>query len=199
MISRLSGIILEKDSASILIDVGGLGYEVHVSLNSLFDAPDLGEPVTLYTHFVVREDAHQLFGFTKLQERDLFRLLIKINGVGPKMAIALLSGVSYDEFIRCVRQGDIGGLVRLPGVGKKIAERLVMEMRDKIGGISPCSELPSSAIESPISEISREAESALLALGYKPHQAAKMMARVPEGERENVEMLIKAALRNTIS
>ena len=102
MISRLSGIILEKDSASILIDVRGVGYEVHLSLNSLFDAPNVGESVTLHTHFVVREDAHQLFGFTKLQERDLFRLLIKINGVGPKMAIAVLSGVSYDEFIRCV-------------------------------------------------------------------------------------------------
>ena len=199
MISRLSGIILEKDSASILIDVQGIGYEVHVSLNSLFDAPDIGESVTLHTHFVVRDDAHQLFGFTKLQERNLFRLLIKINGVGPKMAIAVLSGVSYDEFVRCVNQNDIAGLVKLPGVGKKIAERLLMEMRDKIPTLDSSSELAASAIEPTMSEISREAESALIALGYKPQEAAKMVNRTSEDERNSVEILIRAALRKTVS
>ncbi len=199
MISRLSGIILEKDSASILIDVQGIGYEVHVSLNSLFDAPDIGESVTLHTHFVVRDDAHQLFGFTKLQERNLFRLLIKINGVGPKMAIAVLSGVSYDEFVRCVNQNDIAGLVKLPGVGKKIAERLLMEMRDKIPTLDSSSELAASAIEPTMSEISREAESALIALGYKPQEAAKMVNRTSEDERDSVEILIRAALRKTVS
>ncbi len=199
MISRLSGIILEKDSASILIDVQGIGYEVHVSLNSLFDAPDIGESVTLHTHFVVRDDAHQLFGFTKLQERNLFRLLIKINGVGPKMAIAVLSGVSYDEFVRCVNQNDIAGLVKLPGVGKKIAERLLMEMRDKIPILNSSSELAASAIEPTMSEISREAESALITLGYKPQEAAKMVNRTSEDERDSVEILIRAALRKTVS
>ena len=199
MISRLSGIILEKDSASILIDVQGIGYEVHVSLNSLFDAPDIGESVTLHTHFVVRDDAHQLFGFTKLQERNLFRLLIKINGVGPKMAIAVLSGVSYDEFVRCVNQNDIAGLVKLPGVGKKIAERLLMEMRDKIPSLDSYSELAASAIEPTMSQISREAESALIALGYKPQEAAKMVNRTSEDERDSVEILIRAALRKTVS
>ena len=199
MISRLSGIILEKDSASILIDVQGIGYEVHVSLNSLFDAPDIGELVTLHTHFVVRDDAQQLFGFTKLQERNLFRLLIKINGVGPKMAIAVLSGVSYDEFVRCVNQNDIAGLVKLPGVGKKIAERLLMEMRDKIPTLDSSSELAASAIEPTMSEISREAESALIALGYKPQEAAKMVNRTSEDERDSVEILIRAALRKTVS
>lgn len=199
MISRLSGIILEKDSASILIDVQGIGYEVHVSLNSLFDAPDIGESVTLHTHFVVRDDAQQLFGFTKLQERNLFRLLIKINGVGPKMAIAVLSGVSYDEFVRCVNQNDIAGLVKLPGVGKKIAERLLMEMRDKIPTLDSSSELAASAIEPTMAEISREAESALIALGYKPQEAAKMVNRTSEDERDSVEILIRAALRKTVS
>jgi len=199
MISRLSGIILEKDSASILIDVQGIGYEVHVSLNSLFDAPDIGESVTLHTHFVVRDDAHQLFGFTKLQERNLFRLLIKINGVGPKMAIAVLSGVSYDEFVRCVNQNDIAALVKLPGVGKKIAERLLMEMRDKIPILNSSSELAASAIEPTMSEISREAESALITLGYKPQEAAKMVNRTSEDERDSVEILIRAALRKTVS
>jgi len=199
MISRLSGIILEKDSASILIDVQGIGYEVHVSLNSLFDAPDIGESVTLHTHFVVRDDAQQLFGFTKLQERNLFRLLIKINGVGPKMAIAVLSGVSYDEFVRCVNQNDIAGLVKLPGVGKKIAERLLMEMRDKIPTLDSSSELAASAIEPTMAEISREAESALIALGYKPQEAAKMVNRTSEDERDSVEVLIRAALRKTVS
>ena len=199
MISRLSGIILEKDSASILIDVQGIGYEVHVSLNSLFDAPDIGESVTLHTHFVVRDDAQQLFGFTKLQERNLFRLLIKINGVGPKMAIAVLSGVSYDEFVRCVNQNDIAGLVKLPGVGKKIAERLLMEMRDKIPTLDSSSELAASAIEPTMSEISREAESALIALGYKPQEAAKMVNRTSEDERDSGEILIRAALRKTVS
>jgi Holliday junction DNA helicase RuvA len=199
MISRLSGIILEKDSASILIDVQGIGYEVHVSLNSLFDAPDIGESVTLHTHFVVRDDAQQLFGFTRLQERNLFRLLIKINGVGPKMAIAVLSGVSYDEFVRCVNQNDIAGLVKLPGVGKKIAERLLMEMRDKIPTLASSSESASSAIEPTMSEISREAESALIALGYKPQEATKMVNRTSENERDSVEILIRAALRKTVS
>ena len=199
MISRLSGIILEKDSASILIDVQGIGYEVHVSLNSLFDAPDIGELVTLHTHFVVRDDAQQLFGFTKLQERNLFRLLIKINGVGPKMAIAVLSGVSYDEFVRCVNQNDIAGLVKLPGVGKKIAERLLMEMRDKIPTLDSSSELAASAIEPTMAKISREAESALIALGYKPQEAAKMVNRTSEDERDSVEILIRAALRKTVS
>ena len=135
MIGRLQGKVVEKQAPDLLIDVQGVGYEVLVSLNTFFDVPEIGAVVTLHTHFVVREDIQQLYGFTKLSERSLFRNLIKVNGVGPKMALAILSGMSANDFALCVHNNDTAALVKLPGVGKKTAERLLIEMRDKIGDI----------------------------------------------------------------
>ena len=199
MISRLTGTILDKESACLLIDVKGIGYEVLVSLNSFFDTPEVGESVTLHTHFVVREDSQQLYGFSKQEERQLFRLLIKVNGVGPKMAIAILSGMSHDEFIRCVDNDDILGLVKLPGVGKKTAQRLLMEMRDKLDNITRAPSGDRLGAEASVSEMSREAESALIALGYKPQEASRMIKRVACDQIDNVEQLIREALRNTVA
>ena len=135
MIGRLQGKVIEKQAPDLLIDVQGVGYEVLVSLNTFFGIPGAGEAVTLHTHFVVREDVQQLYGFMTLSERTLFRYLIKVNGVGPKMALAILSGMSANDFAICVHNNDIATLVKLPGVGKKTAERLLIEMRDKIGDI----------------------------------------------------------------
>ena len=199
MISRLTGTILDKESPCLLIDVKGIGYEVLVSLNSFFDTPEVGESVTLHTHFVVREDSQQLYGFSRQEERQLFRLLIKVNGVGPKMAIAILSGMSHDEFIRCVDNDDILGLVKLPGVGKKTAQRLLMEMRDKLDNITRAPSGDRLGAEASVSEMSREAESALIALGYKPQEASRMIKRVACDQIDNVEQLIREALRNTVA
>lgn len=132
MIGRIEGVLLEKQAPELLIDVQGLGYEVLVSLNTFFDLPALGEKVTLRTHFVVREDVQQLYGFADVRERELFRTLIKVSGVGPKMALAILSGMTATDFVHSVQTNDTATLVKLPGVGKKTAERLIVEMRDRL-------------------------------------------------------------------
>ena len=132
MIGRIRGTILEKQAPQLLIDVQGIGYEVQVSLNTFFDLPNINEPVSLHTHFVVREDVQLLYGFGDDSERQLFRELIRISGVGPKLALAILSGMSAPEFVSCVQNNDSATLVRLPGVGKKTAERLLVEMRDRL-------------------------------------------------------------------
>ena len=162
MIGRLQGRVLDKQAPDLLLDVQGVGYEVLVSLSTFFAVPDIGETVTLHTHFVVREDAQLLFGFAELSERSLFRHLIKVNGVGPKMALAILSGMSATEFALCVHNNDVATLVKLPGVGKKTAERLVIEMRDRIGDIDASSsgQIAETAKQPDIAE---EAESALVA------------------------------------
>ncbi|MDE0842164.1 MAG: Holliday junction branch migration protein RuvA [Porticoccaceae bacterium] len=199
MIARLTGVIVDKQTSSLLIDVHGIGYEVSVSLNSFFDTPETGATVTLHTHFVVRDDAQQLFGFSKLSERALFRHLIKVNGVGPKMGLAILSGMPAEEFARCVDTKDIASLVKLPGVGKKTAERLLIEMRDKITNIlGP--ERDTVGISKPgIAILTEEAESALVALGYRPQDASKMISRVADGEHSTSEQLIRAALKSMVS
>ena len=135
MIGRLQGTVIDKQAPDLLLDVQGVGYEVLVSLSTFFAVPEVGQSVTLHTHFVVRDDAQLLFGFSELGERTLFRHLIKVNGVGPKMALAILSGMSASEFALCVHNNDVATLVKLPGVGKKTAERLVIEMRDRVGDI----------------------------------------------------------------
>ncbi len=193
MIGRLQGTVLGKQAPDLLLDVQGVGYELLVPLNTFFEIPDIGETVTLHTHFVVREDAQQLYGFSQLEERALFRNLIKVNGVGPKMGLAILSGMSVDEFVLCVRKDDIAALVRVPGVGKKTAERLLIEMRDKVAGIRV-----GEAVEvahSVAQDIALEAESALTALGYRPQDAAKMVGRVVDADITTAEQLIRAALK----
>jgi Holliday junction DNA helicase RuvA len=196
MIGRLQGEVLSKQAPDLLLDVQGVGYELLVPLNTFFDIPDIGETVTLHTHFVVREDAQQLYGFSQLEERVLFRHLIKVNGVGPKMALAILSGMSASEFSRCVQRDEVATLVKIPGVGKKTAERLLIEMRDKISSIvDNDSEQP---VEQVTQDISLEAESALTALGYRPQDAAKMVNRVAGEHITNAEELIRAALKSMV-
>ena len=198
MIGRLHGVIIEKQAPDLLLDVQGVGYELLVSLNTFFAVPNIGESTTLHTHFVVREDAQQLYGFTELGERTLFRHLIKVNGVGPKMALAILSGMSASEFALSVQNNDVATLVKLPGVGKKTAERLVIEMRDRLSDIDAgVSQGNMTTVAQP--GIAEEAESALIALGYKPQDAAKMVSRAESSEITSAEQLIRAALKSMVS
>jgi Holliday junction DNA helicase RuvA len=205
VIGRITGILLEKQAPELLIDVQGLGYEVQVSLTTFFDLPGCGEKVTLHTHFVVREDAQLLYGFAEQSERELFRTLIKVSGVGPKMALAILSGMTARDFVRCVQNNDTGTLVKLPGVGKKTAERLIVEVRDKLTSFSDkfgdgleagSQSLPLSSKQS---HVIAEAESALIALGYKPQEAARMVNAVVSDDAANTqtsEELIRLSLKS---
>ena len=196
MIGRLQGKVIEKQAPDLLVDVQGVGYEVLVSLNTFFDIPEVGAVVTLHTHFVVREDIQQLYGFTQLSERSLFRNLIKVNGVGPKMALAILSGMSANDFALCVHNNDTAALVKLPGVGKKTAERLLIEMRDKIGDIDSSGSESGKSSSSAQSGLSQEAKSALIALGYKPADAAKIINRVADESVTDAGQLIRLALKS---
>ena len=198
MIGRLQGTVIDKQAPDLLLDVQGVGYEVLVSLSTFFAVPEVGQSVTLHTHFVVRDDAQLLFGFSELSERTLFRHLIKVNGVGPKMALAILSGMSASEFALCVHNNDVATLVKLPGVGKKTAERLVIEMRDRVGDVE-ASAAGTSPATSQQPDIAEEAESALIALGYKPQDAAKMVNRAVSEEITSAEQLIRAALKSMVS
>ena len=201
MIGRLHGVILEKQAPEILIDINGVGYEVQVPMTTIYQLPEVGKPVTLHTHFVVREDAQLLYGFADLRERSLFRTLIKVNGVGPKLALTILSGIESDDFVRCVRDGDTASLVRLPGVGKKTAERLLVEMKDRLKDWSIDGTAVSNNNASMASShgIMTEAESALVALGYKPQQASKAIAAVNDANMDSSEALIRMALKNMVS
>ena len=168
MIGRVQGKILEKNSHQVVVDVQGLGYEVEIPLTTFFHLGESGSEVMLYTHLVVREDAHLLFGFSTVSERELFRALIKVNGVGPKLAVAILSGVDVKAFSRCIQNNDVKALTALPGVGKKTAERLIIEMRDRLPALAD-GFLP-SAQRAP--DVVADAEAALIGLGYKPQEAA---------------------------
>ena len=196
MIGQITGIIVSKIAPDVLVDVQGVGYEVLVSLGTFFELPEVGGGVTLHTHFVVRDDAQLLFGFSSLPERSLFRTLIKVNGVGPKMALGILSGMTAGEFAHAIRTNDVATLVKLPGVGKKTAERLVIEMRDRIDHIDATANA-SVAVKRP--DIQQEAESALIALGYKPQDAAKMISRTESDPVTTAEQLIRAALKSMVS
>ena len=197
MIGRLTGLLLEKTPPFILVDVGGVGYEVEVPLSTLTRLPETGEEVVLHTHFVVREDAQLLYGFYDKLERQVFRSLIKVNGVGPKLALALLSGMDVAEFVGCIQRNDVQALVRLPGVGKKTAERLIIEMRDRLDewGVSAEGENTVS-LSATVSAraVLRDAETALISLGYKPPEAARMIASIKDEELD-LEALIKEALK----
>ncbi|GGI84816.1 Holliday junction ATP-dependent DNA helicase RuvA [Shewanella hanedai] len=205
MIGRLRGILIEKQAPEILIDVAGLGYEVHMPLTSFYELPDLHQEAIVYTHFVVREDAQLLYGFITKQERALFRLLVKTNGVGPKLGLTILSGMTASEFVACVERDDIATLVKLPGVGKKTAERLLVEMRDKLKSLMEASAgserefmLKSNyAPKAVINTAEEDAIAALLSLGYKPAQASKAVSAVFE-EGMSTEALIKSSLKSML-
>lgn len=206
MIGRLRGILVEKQPGQVLVEAAGLGYEVDIPYTTFFHLPETGQEVVLHTHFAVREDAHSLFGFANRLDRDLFRLLIKVNGVGPRLAVGILSGLDADQFIQCVEQRDASALVKLPGVGKKTAERLLIDMGDRIGQLEgqfvPRGAGPVNAGETPKRsprqpDASEEAEAALIALGYKPQEAARAINRVAE-EGMSREDLIRTALKAMI-
>ena len=177
MISRLTGILAAKRAPQVLIDCHGVGYEADVSMTTFYQLPEVGEQVTLWTHLLVREDAHSLVGFHDERERGLFRQLIRITGVGPKMALAILSGIDERQFAQCVNNNDVAMLTRLPGVGKKTAERLIIEMRDKVEAVA--GEVPAAPAGGGQS-VTGEAVEALLALGYRPADAEKMIGRVQQ-------------------
>ncbi len=202
MIGRLKGTLVEKQPPHLLIDVQGVGYEVEAPMSTVFNLPVLGQSVELYTHFVVREDAQLLFGFATREERALFRALIKVSGVGPKLAIAILSGIGADDFARCVNHDDSAALVRIPGVGKKTAERLVVEMRDKMRDWLPQEggfELAGDAMAGSAASAIQEAESALIALGYKPVQATKAVAQAHKQLGSgSAEALIRQSLKSMV-
>ena len=198
MISRLTGILAAKRAPQILIDCSGVGYEADVSMTTYYQLPEVGEQVSIWTHLLVKEDSHSLIGFTAEQERKLFRQLIRINGVGPKMALTILSGIDDQQFALCIANNDIAMLTRLPGVGKKTAERLIIEMRDKIEAL--ISDMPAQQISPSGHSIVSEAIEALQALGYKPTDAEKMINRAQQqGETlSSASLLIKKALQATV-
>lgn len=191
MIGRLEGQLVEITDNVILLAVGGVGYEVEVTHNVLGQLPGRDKTLALYTHFVVREDAQQLYGFASRGERDLFRALIRINGVGPKLAMAIISSVSPAELAASVSAGQVGVLTRVPGVGRKKAERLLIELKDKL----PESVAPAPAPVVAVASMAvQEAEKALVALGYRPAEAARLIEGIRH-EADSVEALVRAALR----
>lgn len=201
MIGRLRGVILKKTPPELLLDVNGVGYEVQSPMSTFYVLPEVGQEITIHTHFVVREDAQLLFGFMAESERSLFRTLIKVNGVGPKLALTILSGIEAEQFVYCVQNNDSAALIKLPGVGKKTAERLLVEMRDKFDdwAVVANAQLPDGAtpVQSP-HKISADAESALIALGYKPAEAAKAISAALDDDIDSSEELIRRALRGMV-
>lgn len=200
MIGRLQGILLEKQAPELLIDVQGVGYEVQAPLSTFAMLGSTGSPVVLYTHLAIREDAHQLYGFSDKSQRTLFRTLIKVSGVGPKLALAILSGMDVNAFAACVHAEDVTALTRLPGVGKKTAERLIVEMKDRLKewqAPAPLWAMADHAEKQSLDMLIAEAESALVALGYKPQEAAKMLLKVAP-QCTSAEEMIRQALRNTM-
>jgi Holliday junction DNA helicase RuvA len=196
MIGLLRGKILDKQPPQLLLDVNGVGYEVDAPMTTFYDLPDVGAEVMLFTHLAVREDAHTLYGFAKRTDRDLFRNLLKVNGVGARLALTILSGMETRAFITCVQAGDASALVKLPGIGNKTAERLIIELRDRL-------ELPAEAATAaatapaPAASPVEDAVSALVGLGYKPQDASRMV-RSLETANLSSEEIIRSALQAVV-
>jgi Holliday junction DNA helicase RuvA len=200
MISRLHGLLIEKQPPLLVIDVQGVGYEVFAPMSTFYNLPEINAEISLLTHFSVREDAHVLYGFLQESERALFRDLIRVSGIGPKLALSILSSMEFATFVQCIHHNDIARLKRIPGVGKKTAERLVVEMRDRLDKqhVTPS---PSLSISSPLTQgITSpvdDAISALIALGYKPADASHWVHAVAE-EGLSSEVLIRRALQSAL-
>ncbi|MGB1109539.1 MAG: Holliday junction branch migration protein RuvA [Gammaproteobacteria bacterium] len=198
MIGFLRGVLMHKEPPLVVVDVQGVGYEIDAPMSTFFGLPAVGEEVRLYTHLHVREDAHTLFGFNSLKDRALFRTLLKVNGVGAKMALTILSGMNSEEFAACVHGDDVASLTRLPGVGKKTAERLIIEMRDRIDNVvgesSPAGVPIKPGIETEAQDAISEAVNALIALGYKPQDASKLVRKL-DTEGMAVEEIIRQVLK----
>ena len=193
MIGSLNGLIISKKPSEVLLEVNGIGYEIHVPLSTSFKLPLVDQAVQLLTHLIVREDQHTLYGFITEDERKLFRALIKISGVGPKLALTILSGINVEGFIRSVQMQDVDTLIHLPGIGKKTAERLLVEMKDKIGQMGDIAQ--NDAIESKDLRIIQEAHNALTSLGYKSVEARKILDGI-DSHGLTVEALLKQALQS---
>ncbi|MEW6764160.1 MAG: Holliday junction branch migration protein RuvA [Pseudomonadota bacterium] len=198
MIGRLKGTLVSKHPPWLLVDVNGVGYEVEAPMSSIYDLPATGKDVTLLIHTVVREDAFLLYGFLREAERRLFRELLKVTGVGAKLALAILSGMSAQEFADAVSRNDVSTLVRLPGIGRKTAERLIIEMRDRLGEDLEGVVLPGVAGAGAARGALDEAITALEALGYKPAEAARMARAVPDAEGMEAGEIIRAALKQAV-
>lgn len=204
MIGRLRGALLEKQAPYLLLDVNGVAYEVQAPMTTFYRLPAIGQDVTLHTHLSITENLHQLFGFFEQRERSLFRTLIKVNGIGPKSAISILSGMEADDIARCVRDNNIKALTKIPGIGQKTAERLVIELRDRLknwdvpqGDAQAHNEIQTLASTN---DAYSEAESALVSLGYKPNEAAKMIATAAKQKPDaKSEELIRLALKAQVS
>jgi Holliday junction DNA helicase RuvA len=196
MISYLKGIVAAKKPPELILDVNGVGYGLTASMNTFYNLPEVGDSVQVHTHLVVREDSHTLFGFKTEKERALFLTLIKVNGVGPKLAITILSSIDPNSFVQCIQANDTASLVQLPGVGKKTAERLVLDLRDRLkdwqGDFSFTTDKSNIAVDP-----KQDAESALIALGYKPQEAKRALDNV-NAEGESSETLIRMGLKNLV-
>lgn len=198
MIGRIVGTLIEKTPPELLVDVGGVGYEIMASMSTIYELPQIGQSVILHTHFQVKEDAQSLYGFVTKDERALFRILIKVNGIGPKMALSVLSSMNPPELITAVQESQIDSLTKVPGVGKRTAERLVVELRDKLGTAAKQDLFTERSVVTQVQADPRqEAEAALISLGYKPQEAARMIAKLPKDESSS-ELLIKAALKSML-
>ncbi len=197
MIGFLRGRLAAKHPPVLLIDVGGVGYEIEAPMSTFYGLPAVGVDVTLHTHLVVREDAHILFGFGTERERSLFRELIRISGVGPRIALGILSGATVDEFHRCVEAQDAASLTRIPGIGRKTAERLIIEMRDRLQALATGQAFAirgAAGPGTPAPSPQAEAFSALVALGYKPPEVTRLLQKV-DPSATTTEELIRHALR----
>lgn len=192
MIGSLKGLLAVKAPPQLLLEVGGVGYELEAPMSTFYGLPAVGEEVRLLTHLVVREDAHILYGFASDAERRLFRNLLKVSGVGPKMALAILSGTSVDGFAACVESNDSATLTRIPGVGRKTAERLIVEMRDRISATAGDG---ATIVDAPRGGVEAEAFAALVALGYKPAEATKLVKSAGGEADASTEDLIRRALQ----
>jgi len=202
MIGRLQGEIIEKQAPYLLLDVNGVGYELEAPMSTFYELPECGQSVMLHTHLMVRDDAHTLYAFKQIQDRSLFRNLLKVNGVGAKMALAILSGMDSNAFAQCIHHGDVDSLVRIPGVGKKTAERLILDMRDRLDKEVTLQVLSNSkngnGVNGNAADPIADAVSALVSLGYKPNEASRMVSAV-DTKSQNSEDIIRQALKTSMS
>ena len=194
MIGRLRGTLVSRQPPWLLVEVGGVGYDVEVPMSTLYDLPPNGKEVTLLTHYAVKDDGVALYGFLREAERSLFRHLLKVTGIGAKIALAALSGASTDEFARRVQAGDIAALTRIPGIGKKTAERIVVELRDRVEGMGVALPGVAPAPGAAPQDAAAEATIALQQLGYKPAEVARLVQKAA-AEGDSAEAIIRKALR----
>lgn len=197
MIARLAGTLIHKQAPLMVIDIAGVGYEVEAPLTVFYDLPETGQPVVILTHLSIKDDSHTLYGFSSEAERTLFRQLLKISGIGAKLALTILSGASGDELARYVADNDTASLTRLPGIGKKTAERIIIELRDKLDAIPVAGGSAQSGGAVIAGDASSEASHALSALGYKPQEVSHMVRQAAEPDM-NAEEIIRRALQSTV-